>query len=71
MEPVCFSETLASTDKTAWRQNPEECHHPPHRRENLKPHNSFERSNIKQCRLLSRRDQSVSSHPQKFKYINE
>jgi hypothetical protein len=26
METVCFSETLASTDESSWRQNPEEKH---------------------------------------------
>jgi hypothetical protein len=31
-----FSETLASTDESARRQNPEEQHHHPHRSENLK-----------------------------------
>jgi hypothetical protein len=36
METVCSSETLASTDKSARHQNPEEEHHYPHRRENLK-----------------------------------
>jgi hypothetical protein len=35
METVCFSETLASTDESIRRQNPEEHHHP-HRRENFK-----------------------------------
>jgi hypothetical protein len=34
MEKVCFSETLASTDESTWRQTPEEHNHP-HRRENL------------------------------------
>jgi hypothetical protein len=39
METVCFSETLASTDESTRRQNPEEYHHhQPHRRENLKSH---------------------------------
>jgi hypothetical protein len=33
METVCFSETLASTEESTRRQNPEE-HHQPHRREN-------------------------------------
>jgi hypothetical protein len=33
METVCFSKTLASTDESTRRQNPE---HHPHRRENLK-----------------------------------
>jgi hypothetical protein len=33
METVCFSETLASTDESTRRQNPEEHSH---RRENLK-----------------------------------
>jgi hypothetical protein len=39
-ETVCFSETMASTDiyKSTRRQNPEEKHHHPHRRENLKSH---------------------------------
>jgi hypothetical protein len=37
METVCFSETLATTDESTRRQNPEEHHHP-HRRENLKSH---------------------------------
>jgi hypothetical protein len=36
METLCFSETLASTDKPTGRQNPEEHHHPPHSRENRK-----------------------------------
>jgi hypothetical protein len=36
METVCFSETLASTDESTRRHNPEEHH--PHRRENLKSH---------------------------------
>jgi hypothetical protein len=36
METVCFSETLASTNKSARRQNPE--YHHPHRRKNLKSH---------------------------------
>jgi hypothetical protein len=35
LEPVCFSETMASTGEATRRQNPEEHHHP-HRRENLK-----------------------------------
>jgi hypothetical protein len=35
MEVVCFSETLASTDKSTRRQNSEQHYHP-HRRENLK-----------------------------------
>jgi hypothetical protein len=35
METVRFSETLASTDKSTRRQNPEQHYHP-HRRENLK-----------------------------------
>jgi hypothetical protein len=34
MGTVCFSETLASTDESARRHNPEE-QDPPHRRENL------------------------------------
>jgi hypothetical protein len=38
METECFSETLATTDKYARRQNPDDHHHP-HRRENLKSHN--------------------------------
>jgi hypothetical protein len=38
METVGFSETLASTDESTRRQNPEEQHHHPHRRENLKSH---------------------------------
>jgi hypothetical protein len=37
METVCFSETLAPTDESRRRQNPEQDHHHPHR-ENLKPH---------------------------------
>jgi hypothetical protein len=37
MEAACFSETVASTDESTRRQNPEEHHHP-HRRENLKYH---------------------------------
>jgi hypothetical protein len=35
METVCFYETLASTDESTRRQNPEEFHHHhPHGREN-------------------------------------
>jgi hypothetical protein len=34
METVCFSETLASTDESTWRQNPEKQHHP-HPREDI------------------------------------
>jgi hypothetical protein len=37
METEHFSETLASTDESTRRQNPDEHHHP-HRRENLKSH---------------------------------
>jgi hypothetical protein len=33
METVCFYKTLASTDESTWRQNPEDRH--PHRRESL------------------------------------
>jgi hypothetical protein len=36
MEAVCFSETLAPTDESTRRQNPEEEHHLPYRHENLK-----------------------------------
>jgi hypothetical protein len=40
MEPVRFSETLASTSQSTRRPNPEEHHHHHHRhrRENLKSH---------------------------------
>jgi endo-1,4-beta-D-glucanase Y len=38
MDPVCFSETLASTDESRGRQNQEQHHRDPHRRENLKYH---------------------------------
>jgi hypothetical protein len=38
METVCFSETLASTDESTRRQNPEDHH--PHRHENLRSHNT-------------------------------
>jgi hypothetical protein len=38
MEIIFFSETLASTDEPARRPNPEEHHHRPHRREDLKFH---------------------------------
>jgi hypothetical protein len=38
METVCFSEMLASTDELTRRKNPEEEHHHPYRRENLKSH---------------------------------
>jgi hypothetical protein len=52
METVCFSKTLASTNKATWCQNPEEeeddddddddhhhhHHHCPHDYENLKSH---------------------------------
>jgi hypothetical protein len=34
----CFSETLASTDESTRRQNPEKRHHHPHRRQNFKSH---------------------------------
>jgi hypothetical protein len=37
MKTVCFSETIASTDESTWRQNPVH-HHDSHRRENLKSH---------------------------------
>jgi hypothetical protein len=37
-DTVCFSETLASTDESTRRQNPEEHHHHLHRHENLKSH---------------------------------
>jgi hypothetical protein len=39
METVCISEMLTSTNESTQRQNPEEQHHHPHRRGNLKPHN--------------------------------
>jgi hypothetical protein len=35
-EILCFSETLAFTGESSRCQNPEEQHHHPHRRENLK-----------------------------------
>jgi hypothetical protein len=38
MDTVCFSETLASTEESTRRRNPEEQNHHPHRRENLKSH---------------------------------
>jgi hypothetical protein len=38
MDPVWFSETMASTDESTRRQNPEEQHHHPHRSEKLKSH---------------------------------
>jgi hypothetical protein len=38
MGTVCFSETLASTDKSTRHQNPEEKHHHPHCHKNLKSH---------------------------------
>jgi hypothetical protein len=38
METVCFSETLASTDESTRRQNPEEEHYHPRHSENLKSH---------------------------------
>jgi hypothetical protein len=40
MEIVCFSETLVSAYESTQRQNPEEQHRHPHRRENLKSHSS-------------------------------
>jgi hypothetical protein len=33
METICFSGTLTSTDESTRRQNPEDQHHHPHRRE--------------------------------------
>jgi hypothetical protein len=36
METVRFSEKLPSTYKSTWHQDPEERHHHPRRRENLK-----------------------------------
>jgi hypothetical protein len=39
MEIVCFSETLASTDESTRRQNPEEYH--PDRRENVRSQNTL------------------------------
>jgi hypothetical protein len=36
MDTVCFSETFSSIYESPRRQNPEERHHVPHRRENLK-----------------------------------
>jgi hypothetical protein len=43
MEAVCFFETLASTNESTWRHNPEEHHHPhPHRHENRKSHKEEE-----------------------------
>jgi hypothetical protein len=41
METVCFSETLASTNESTRRQNPEEEHYHLHRRESLKSHLEF------------------------------
>jgi hypothetical protein len=38
METVCISKTLASPDKSTWRQNPDHQHHHPHGHENLKSH---------------------------------
>jgi hypothetical protein len=38
MEEECFSETLASTDKSTRRYNPEDQHRHLHRRENLRSH---------------------------------
>jgi hypothetical protein len=41
VERICFSETLASTDESTRRQNPDHHHHHPHRCENLISHYSF------------------------------
>jgi hypothetical protein len=40
MKTVCFSEMLAYTNESTQCQNPEEQHHPPHCRENLKFHSN-------------------------------
>jgi hypothetical protein len=45
METMCFSEKLASIDKSTRRQNPEEHHHLPHRRVNLKSQKNRSRKN--------------------------
>jgi hypothetical protein len=41
METVCFSETVISTYESTWRQNPEQQHRHPHRRENLISHKNI------------------------------
>jgi hypothetical protein len=38
MQILCFCETLASTDESTWRLNPEERHHQTYHRDNLKSH---------------------------------
>jgi hypothetical protein len=46
METVCFSETLTTADECTRRQIPEEQHHHPHHRENLKSRNVVDKSSL-------------------------
>jgi hypothetical protein len=61
MERVCFSETLAPTDESTWRQNPE---HHPHRRQNLKSHMHMERK--ERDERIKKKHQTLSQKLKQF-----
>jgi hypothetical protein len=58
METVCFSEMLASTDKSVWHQNPEEYHHP-HCCKNLKSHTVVAYFRVLSQHLSERTDENL------------
>jgi hypothetical protein len=63
MESLCFSETLVSTDESAWRQTPEVHHHHHHplRRENLKSQTRLKKKADRNCDRISFPDSTIKT----------